>query len=258
MIGVFDSGLGGLSALSELRRILPSADFTYFGDTARTPYGTRSPDVILGYAEEAFAFLSRKGCRATLSACGTVSAVALPRLMGHTEMPLFGIITPAVDALFPKENENILVLATTATVESHAFAEAILKKEPTARVTEFACPFFVAMVENGLYGDDPLVAACVRRTLAPLAALSPDAVILGCTHFPYLSGDIQAFFPAARVINAARVAAESLAAALPPEERTANGRVEIYVSDSVRRFRNTARPFFKDADTVEVKRADKH
>lgn len=254
MIGVFDSGLGGLSALSALRRALPRADLVYFGDTARTPYGTRQPHVIRQYAREAVDFLSARGCHTVLSACGTVSAVALKALKAQTDMPLFGIIEPAAEAVLPAKSEKILVLATSATASSHAFRDAILERAPDASVTEFPCPFFVAMVENGLYDPcDPLTAACVRRVLAKQPEAFPDAVLLGCTHFPFLAKSIQKVFPKARLIDAARLSAEALIRALPAKEKEGTGLMEIYVSDSALRFRETASPFWQDFSGATVK-----
>ncbi len=251
MIGIFDSGLGGLSAAAALRRLLPHADILYFGDTARNPYGTRSPDVIRLYAEDALRFLTENGASYALAACGTVSAVALASLRKTAKIPLFGVIEPAVSAL--ENARHVAVLATEASVRSHAYRDRILCRFPSVRVTELACPFFVPMVENGLTdARDPLVQALVAREVAPLRSDPPDTVLLGCTHFPVLKSSIAAVFPSASVISAGDAAANALAACLPDTEKHQGGRLSIYLTCKPHSFPRVARPFLKDASDYRL------
>ncbi len=282
MIGVFDSGIGGLGALSTLRRLLPEADLIYFGDTARVPYGTRSTERICRYTEEALQFLSSMGANTVLAACGTVSSVALPRLFCPEPVPspcaafdlpyrpscLFGIVEPAIRAAV--RYRRIAVLGTSATVRSHAFRRALIKQGATA-VFEHPCPLFVSLAENGFTdGEDAAVLSLVSRILSPVRAFSPDAVILGCTHFPYLSDAIAKVLPQAFLIDAGREAAETLAASfresaekkkdLCPDgagkERSLSGaaRTLVYVSDNAEGFCQAAARFLGDIQ-VEIAEA---
>ena len=251
MIGVFDSGLGGLTALSELHRRLPLTDLCYFGDTARMPYGTRSDGMICRYAEEAVDFLQRLGASRILAACGTVSSVALPRISLAGRPPVCGVIEPTVAAAVGR---RIAVLGTTATVGSHTFRDRLREKLPEAEIRELGCPLFVSLVENRLTGPgDPAVTELVFRTLSPLFDFSPDCVILGCTHFPLLQSSIRTVFPKARLVNSAGEAARYVARTekLPPAGEW--GRIRIFVSDRPETFRERAEAILGDrtAFTVE-------
>lgn len=237
MIGVFDSGLGGLTALKELHALLPHTDLLYFGDTARMPYGGRSEKTLLRYTKEAVAFLVNAGASQILTACGTVSSVVLPFLRDASPVPLYGVVDAAARVA---NGRRIAVIATAATVRSHAFRDAIKKHHPSAAVCELACPLFAPMVENGLLSkDDPVVYELVRRALLPLRAFSPDTLVLGCTHFPLLSEVIKSVTAPARLIDVGKEAARTLLPRTDKEE----GRVRICVSEANPAFRETASLF---------------
>lgn len=221
MIGIFDSGVGGLTALWELRRLRPDLDIVYFGDTAHVPYGTRSPEMIRRFAGEAVGFLSGLGAEAILVACGTVSSVALPALSEHTGCPLFGVVEPAAEVAYRvSKNKKIGILATEATVGSGAFDRALRRLGPVV-TRSLACPLFVSLAENGFTApDDPVARAAAEHYLAPLRESALDTLILGCTHFPLLAAHIHRVLPGVRLIGAG----EAAAAVLVPVSGMGNSR----------------------------------
>ncbi len=240
MIGVFDSGLGGLTAVAELRRYRPDLDIVYFGDTAHLPYGTRSPESIYRLAREALAFLASEGADAILVACGTVSSVALSRLESAISIPLLGVVEPAVHlALHYTKNNIVGILATTATIESHAFQDALHRGKVATHAV--ACPLFVPLVENGFTSlGDPIATPAIAHYLAPLRESHADTVILGCTHFPLLAHGIRAYLPHVRLVGAGEAAAAALVATQP---RVGHGETQIYVSDAPTSFTISAERF---------------
>ncbi len=245
MIGVFDSGLGGLTGLSSLTELLPQADIIYFGDTGRVPYGTRSANTIIKYTNEILSFLKKKGATAALAACGTVSSVALPVIEKDPEFPLFGVLTPAADAAAKKTRNGIIgVLATGATVKSGAFDRELNRINKDIKVISSPANLLVPIVENGFISKDNEIARLsVREYIKPIKDAGADTVILGCTHFPLLSDIIAEELPKVTLINSGKEAAKALAAILPEEEKQGSGSIEIYVSDSPYNFENIAEMF---------------
>ena len=190
-IGVFDSGLGGLCALKELHRILPDADLVYFGDTGRTPYGTRSPETIMKYAAQDARFLLSRNVRAILIACGTVSTVALNALKISLPVPVFGVVSAASrEAAMSTKNGKIGVMGTGATISSGVFEHELKLINGSLEVTSVACPLLVPVVEYG-FADDEIAYLSVKRYLQPVIDSGADTVILGCTHFPFLKAAIR-------------------------------------------------------------------
>lgn len=262
MLAVFDSGLGGLTALRELRRIVPEADIVYFGDTGRVPYGSRSRDTIIRFSRQDMRFLSSVtggAPDAVLVACGTVSSTALDELRKETHSPLIGVVEDAAKAAAAATRNGVVaVLGTSATVTSGAYGHAIKAVDPKIRVIQQACPLFVPLVENGFVNaDDEITKAAVKRYLDPVAAVGPDTVILGCTHFPIIADAIRDALPrGVRLINSGAEAAKSAAAYAKKE----SGRVKYYVSDAPGSFGDVARIFLGtqiDGD-VEVVDIDKY
>lgn len=254
MIGIFDSGVGGLCALREARRRLPDCDFLYFGDTGRLPYGTRSPDTVIRYSMQALRFLRAQGAERALAACGTVSSVALGRLERARILPVSGVVEPAVRAaLRATRNRRVAVLGTAATIESGSFERALRRHGVlTAGV---ACPLFVALAENGLTDPrDAAVRSLAARYLAPLRGFGADTVILGCTHFPLLRRAIGAALPGVTLIDSAREASCYLAGHCDaPTER---GRVYCFVSDAPRAFERVASLFLGGDFPVHAEQID--
>lgn len=191
-IGVFDSGLGGLTAVREMLRILPDEQIVYFGDTGRVPYGSRSPKIITQYARQDAAFLMSKNVKAIVSACGTVSSVAGSILAKELPVPFTGVLEPTARAAAAATvNGRIGVIATNATVNSGSFQHALHTISPKLQVFARSCPLFVPIVESGFMLDHPDITKEVAETyLAPLRNEKVDTVILGCTHYPILKSII--------------------------------------------------------------------
>ena len=186
-IGIFDSGLGGLTVVREVRKVLPNESIIYFGDTGRVPYGNRSAETIYRYALQDVKFLLSKRVKMVVVACGTVSTVAKKAGEGLS-VPFTGVVVPAAKAAAAAtKNGKIGVIATAASIASGAYDREIMGLNPDARVVGKACPLFVPLVENGVFApDDPIVKSVVERYLEPFKNDGTDTLILGCTHYPIL------------------------------------------------------------------------
>lgn len=186
-IGVFDSGLGGLSAVKQMLKAMPNENIIYFGDTGRVPYGNRSKDTIRRYAMQDANFLLKNNVKMVVAACGTVSSVA-PDLEDILKVPYTGVVLPTCfTALRESKNGKVGVIGTTATINSHSYKTRIQLKNPDFQVFEQDCPLFVPLVENGIIDhNDMIVKLVVEKYLAPLKDAGVDTVILGCTHYPLL------------------------------------------------------------------------
>lgn len=191
-IGVFDSGLGGLSAIKELMKVLPKENLVYFGDTGRVPYGNRSRDTIIKYAQQDVNFLLEHNVKMIIAACGTVSSVATS-LADTLDIPFTGVVNPTAEAAVKAtKNGKIGVIGTTATINSHSYQKKINKLNPSFEIFEKDCPLFVPLVENGFTNpDDIIVKSVVEHYTSELIEKGVDTVILGCTHYPLLSSAIQ-------------------------------------------------------------------
>lgn len=259
MIGIFDSGLGGLTALKELVKRLPNEDFVYFGDTGRVPYGTRSVETIKKYSLEDLKFLSSFGVDAVLVACGTVSSTSLAELRAASDKKIYGVITPAVEAaITATENGRIGVIGTNATIKSGAFVNGILEREPSMFVKSIPCPLFVPLVENGFAApDDEVTLAAVKRYLEPLLKDKIDTLILGCTHYPIISWAISRVLPGVKLISSGAAAADAVADDVISgriETSGGHGSIRCYCSDMPSDFEATAAIFMED---VRIGRAEK-
>ena len=267
-IGVFDSGMGGLTALRELKRLLPGEDIVYFGDNARLPYGTKSPEVIKRFALQDARFLAQTGVKAMLVACGTVSSTCIEDIRkAFPEIPVIGVVSAAAEkaariALAEKDKDGVIVLGTSATVKTGAFPREIAKYGDIA-VESVACPMFVPLVENGFTAADDTVAnAVAEKYLAPFRGKRFSCAILGCTHFPLLSDVIAKQLPGCVLISSGSAAAEEAAAALKQlglESGSANGSVRFYTSDDPEMFSRGAKCFLGEsigvtAEKVEIER----
>lgn len=187
MLGIFDSGIGGLTVVKELIKAVPKLSFVYFGDTARTPYGTKSPEVIQEYALEDTDFLLRQGARAVVVACNTVSSVAVDILRArHPGVPFFEVVTPAaVEALRMTKNGRVGVIGTRATVGSRIYERLLRSARNDVRVFSVPAPLLVPLVEEG-WVKKPETKRILKQYLLPLKRAQIDTLILGCTHFPLL------------------------------------------------------------------------
>lgn len=191
MIGIFDSGLGGLTIVKEIFRQLPEYQIIYFGDTARTPYGSKSKETIVKYAAQATEFLISQGAKIIVVACNTASALAFDSLKDKFKIPLFEVVTPAVkQAIITTKNKKVGVIGTTATIMSKVYNRLINETEPQVRVFSQACPLLVPLVEEN-WITRPETKTIIKRYLEPLKLESIDTLILGCTHYPILAPPIK-------------------------------------------------------------------
>ena len=201
-IGVFDSGLGGLTVLTELYKQLPNESILYFGDTARLPYGTRSSAEILQFAREILNWMEPQGIKMAIVACNTSSALALETIQSEFHLPILGLIHPGARAATQK-GRRIGVIATPATAESNAYRRAIQEMEPEARVWQVGCPEFVPLIENNRI-HDPYTREVAREYLSPLIQQQIDTLVYGCTHYPFLAPILQTILPSSiQLINPA-------------------------------------------------------
>ncbi len=250
MIGIFDSGLGGLTALKELRALHPSADIVYFGDTGRVPYGTRSKQILLRYTDEDIRFLLSKGAERILAACGTVSSVALPELEHEYGIQISGVVkSAAAEAVAKTKNKTVGVIGTGATISSGAFSREIHKHAPDIKTVEVACPLFVPLVENGFIGREcEITSLAVKEYLSVIKESHADTLILGCTHFPIISDIISDYLgDGVTLINSGSSAARELYSDC--KDDMGEGRCDIYVSDNPANFETVAK-IFLGSDTV--------
>ncbi|HUT78314.1 MAG TPA: glutamate racemase [Polyangia bacterium] len=252
-IGVFDSGLGGLTVVREIRRILPGERLLYLGDNARVPYGTRSPATIERYAGNCADFLVREGLKLLVVACNTVSAVALPFLRERVDVPVLGVIgAGARAACAATRTGRIGVIGTVGTVDSGAYTREIAAIDPGAVVHQRPAPLLVPLAEEG-WLDGPVPRLAVERYVGPLAASGIDVLLLGCTHYPLLEGTIREVLSelgsAAAVVNSAKVMGREVAdtvAAGGLENPDGVGALRCCVTDLPASFQAVAARFLGD------------
>lgn len=255
-IGVFDSGLGGLTALRELHALLPGEELVYFGDTGRVPYGSRGEEVITRYAREDAAFLLEQGVKAVVCACGTVSSVAGEALRRETHCPFVEVVGPAARAAAAAtRNGRIGVIATAATTRSGKFPAALAAMDPGLQVYSLACPLFVPLVENGhIAPGDPLAVPAVEYYLRDLGERGIDTLILGCTHYPLLAPLIRDLLgEGVTLVNSGREAALAAGDILREEGllsgRQTGGSCRYFVTDSAGSFSSVAEVFLREPVT---------
>jgi len=267
-IGVFDSGFGGLTVLKALLELIPDADYLYFGDTARLPYGSKSVETVARYAVEAAHYLEGHGAELLVIACNTATALALDRITASAHVPVVGVVEPgAAAAASVTKNKKIVVIGTEATVSSHAYRKALEARSLDAR--EKACPLLVPMVEEG-WVEHPVTEQVARIYLGEAFAegfVDADVLVLGCTHYPLLKPLLHRVAPPHVSIvdsaeSTARAVAARLQALLPPppavrEERRALPRLKFFATDSVEKFRRLGERFLghpiEDVQHVDLK-----
>ena len=237
-IGVFDSGLGGLTVLNAICERNDGLSIVYFGDTARVPYGSRTPDTIAHYAEQDVRFLLSKGVEAIIVACGTVSAIALSKLHHTFDLPIVGVIDPACEAAAAvTKTKHIGVIGTHATVSSNAYSSCLNRIAPDCRVSGIACPLFVPLIENGFREDDPITKLTVERYLAPIRGTDVDTLILGCTHYPFLIDAIKEELPGVQLIDIGVALSHTVQSMIPEKERGRGNEIEYCFSDKETSFK---------------------
>ncbi len=236
-IGVFDSGLGGLTVLREIERVLPKENLLYVGDTARVPYGVKSAETVTRYAQEICDFLLGQGVKAIVVACNTVSAVALPVLRESYSVPIIGVLEPGAQAAARRSRGGqIAVIGTESTIRSQSYPKAILRHMPQAQVSSRACPLFVPLVEEGWIDHE--VTEQVARIYLEEGLASIDTLILGCTHYPLLKTVLQRVLGEdVCLVDSAEETAQALAGLLE-----AQGLLNRKGPESVRRYFSTDAP----------------
>jgi glutamate racemase len=257
-IGVFDSGLGGLTVAHAIMRRLPNESIVYFGDTARVPYGPKSPDTVRRYSGEIAAFLLEQGVKAIVVACNTATAHALPMLREELHVPVLGVVEPgARAAVRTTRTGRIGVIATEGTIRSRAYERAIHDASPAAVVTALACPLFVPLVEEG-WTDHDATRLVARDYLGPMSSQGVDTLVLGCTHYPLLKPLIaEVVGPAVQLIDSAEETAADTERMLRERGLQTPSREAKYrfvASDDPQQFLGLGQRFFGDTiERVEIR-----
>jgi glutamate racemase len=247
-IGIFDSGVGGLTVMKKIMEHLPNEDIIYFGDTARVPYGNKSPETVLRYSIENTLFLLEHNIKLLVVACNTASAYALPRLQQTFKIPILGVIEPsAKKACAVTKNHKIGVLGTRGTISSKVYQHEIKKHHPDAEVYGQACPLFVPLVEEQLYAH-PITEMLVCEYLESISKHGIDTLLLGCTHYPLLIETIQKQIPQhIHVVDSATACAEAVQKELHEHKlSTASsscGTYKFIVSDDPQKFQLLGKDF---------------
>lgn len=247
-IGVFDSGVGGLTVAREIMRQLPGERLIYFGDTARVPYGSKSRETITRYSRQIIRFLQEKGVKAIVVACNTASALALPQIRTELAIPIIGVVKPGAKvAAETTRNGRIGVIGTEATIGSQIYTRVIHEHNPEAEVIGKPCPLFVPLVEEG-WRKDPITEEIARRYLDSFQSSGIDTMIMGCTHYPLLRSTLRRILgESVTLVNPAYETAQSLKALLEEQDLVNDGlktgevpQYQFYVSDAADKFKEFA------------------
>ncbi len=247
-IGVFDSGVGGLTVAREIMRQLPGERLIYFGDTARVPYGSKSKETITRYSRQIIRFLQEKGVKAIVVACNTASALALPQIRTELDIPIIGVVRPGAKvAAETTRNGRIGVIGTEATIGSQIYTSVIHERNPEAVVIGKPCPLFVPLVEEG-WRKDPITEEIARRYLDSFQSSDIDTMIMGCTHYPLLRSTLRRILgESVTLVNPAYETAQSLKALLEEQDLVNDGletgevpQYQFYVSDAADKFKEFA------------------
>src|SRR5205807_344487 len=245
-IGVFDSGIGGLTVVRALRELLPNENIFYLGDTARVPYGNKSAETVERYSLELARMLMAEDAKLIVVACNTVSSVAIPKLRAGVSVPVVGVIEPGAQAAIAMtRNRHVGVIGTRATIRSGAYENALRALNTHVRVSSVACPLLVPLIEEGLL-DDKLTDQAIARYLTPMIADGIDTLVLGCTHYPLLTGAIgRALGDQIRLVDSAQncaVAVRNLLDRQSLRESSEHaGTLRVALTDAADNFLNVAR-----------------
>ncbi len=247
-IGIFDSGIGGLSVFREVSARMPRENIVYLGDTARVPYGTKSEETVKRYALQNIDFLIKKGVKLLVVACNTASAYAIDIIKSTYDVPVTGVIAPGADAAFrASKNRKIGVIGTKATIGSGAYDRALKKLIPECVIYSVTCPLFVSLAEEAMF-DNQITALTIKHYLSDLKDSGIDTLILGCTHYPFLKGAISEFMgDSVELVDSSVETALAVEKMLQERSLIRNGEekgeYEIFVTDDSAHFQNTAGVF---------------
>ncbi len=257
-IGVFDSGVGGLTVVREIMRQLPNENVIYFGDTARVPYGSKSKQTVLKYSKQIVRFLRTKNVKAIVFACNTASALALEEMRAEIDIPVIGVVKPGAKmAADMTKTKSVGIIGTEGTIKSGIYTEYIRRLDPSITVVGKACPLFVPLVEEGLL-EDRITDDMVERYLSELKPYNVDALVLGCTHYPLLMNPIKRYMgEGVTLVNPAYETAKGLKEILAAKDilNSKNDKVsyDFYVSDGVDSFKAFANEVLPiNVDEVKV------
>ena len=249
-IGVFDSGLGGLTVLKSLQEMLPNESFIYFGDTAHVPYGNKSTDTVIKYSQNILDFFSQRHAKAVVIACNTASAVAYQTLQKNHSIPLFDVVSPSVEfALQKSKTKNIGVIGTTSTISSKAYSRQFLDKNKDFSIHEISCPLFVSIIEEG-WADTSIAKEIASIYLHGFNEKKIDTLILGCTHYPIMADTIQSVLSAqVQLVCSGETVGNKLFRYLEKNKlfctTTSGGNIDFYVSDFPQKFDELGSRFFR-------------
>ncbi len=258
-LGFFDSGVGGLTVVRAVQDLLPREDVIYLGDTARLPYGSKSPETIRQFADEDVKFLLSKGVKAIVVACNTATAHALPSLQQRYEIPIMGVILPGVEAALADPNaERIGIIATRGTIGSHVYQHALATRRTGLMIHGIAAPLLVPLIEENWISED-VTKQVLRKYLQPLIDKGIDTLMLACTHYPLLVPVLKEVLPPeVRLVDSATTCAEHLKMMLEKIDLLSDdeddGRLEIYLTDLSEQFEELATRFLK-RPTGKIRRA---
>ena len=256
-LGVFDSGLGGLTVLNEICKYNTGLDVVYFGDTARVPYGSRTVETITRYAEQDVRFLLSQGVEAILIACGTVSTNCLPALQESFSLPIVGVIDAGCRAaLEASPKKRIGVIGTRATINSKAYEKRIRELCPEAETWGVECPLFVPLIENGFAPDDPITEMTVARYLDAFRDTGVDTIIMGCTHYPFLVHTLRNHLPEVTFINVGKALSFGLRESFDLPADPSPNRVSYFVSDEDTGFLDIARRYLDAVSADDVQKVN--
>ncbi len=256
-IGIFDSGIGGLTVLKEVSRILPHENIIYLGDTARVPYGIRSPETVTRYSFECTGFLLKQNIKLLVVACNTVSAISLQRIRESVSIPVIGVIQPgARAAVSSTKNKKIGIIGTETTIKSNAYVNAIKSLDRSIEVFGLPCPLFVPLVEEG-WTDGAIAQLVAEKYLKGIADKGADTLVLGCTHYPLLRAVIQDVMRGVHLIDSAVETAKVVRDMLPSADHTGSAGMtrtrRFFVTDSPGKFIAVGGSFLQE----EIKNIEK-
>lgn len=260
-IGVFDSGLGGLTAVKEIMKLFPNESIVYFGDTGRVPYGTRSKETILKYTRDDINFLLKNDVKMIVIACGTASSAALPEIKNDFNIPIYGVVEAgAREAARVSKNGRIGIIGTSATIKSGSYVEYIKKYNPSAQTFERACPMFVPLVENGYFNSE-VTRLIIEEYLQEIREADVDTLILGCTHYPLLKEAIAGYMgEGVKLISPGEEVAKYLKGEIDDKDAHSGIRDEAqysyYVSDNVESFEELGGIFLETQINGRVRKID--
>ena len=257
-IGVFDSGVGGLTVIKSLLKEFPRENFIYLGDTARTPYGSRSAETIKSYTKEDINFLVQKKVKLIVCGCNTASAIGLNGLLKNTNIPIIGVINPMIDMVgkHTASNATVGILGTRATINSGAYQKKIKTILPKSKIVDIACPLLVPLIEEG-WTNNTITRDILKTYLKPILKNNPQILILGCTHYPIIKKAISKLLPKTKILDSGDALATTVSRLLSSKQlinsQKTTGKIKFFVTDSPTQFNIIAKIFLSNMKNIKAK-----